>query len=56
MLAAVVPFALETGLVTARGDTSTLRVLTLNTDMVRGPRQPATAYTHYPPFAKCPAG
>ena len=33
MLAAVVPFALETGLVKARGATTTLRVLTLNTDM-----------------------
>lgn len=33
MLAAVVPFALETGLLTAQGDTSTFRVLTLNTDM-----------------------
>jgi len=33
MLAAVVPFALETGLVKPRGDTTTLRVLTLNTDM-----------------------
>jgi 4-oxalomesaconate tautomerase len=33
MLAAVVPFALETGLVRAQGDTTTLRVLTLNTDM-----------------------
>lgn len=33
MLAAVVPFALETGLVGAQGDTTTLRVLTLNTDM-----------------------
>lgn len=33
MLAAVVPFALETGLVQAQGDTTTLRVLTLNTDM-----------------------
>ena len=33
MLAAVVPFALETGLVAARGETTTLRVLTLNTDM-----------------------
>lgn len=33
MLAAVVPFALETGLVTPQGDTTTLRVLTLNTDM-----------------------
>jgi 4-oxalomesaconate tautomerase len=33
MLAAVVPFALETGMVPAQGDTTTLRVLTLNTDM-----------------------
>ncbi|MBU6485078.1 MAG: 4-oxalomesaconate tautomerase [Betaproteobacteria bacterium] len=33
MLAAVVPFALESGMVVARGDTSTYRVLTLNTDM-----------------------
>jgi 4-oxalomesaconate tautomerase len=33
MLAAVVPFALETGLVKPKGDTTTLRVLTLNTDM-----------------------
>src|SRR5271154_4846593 len=33
MLAAVVPFALETGMVKAKGDTTTLRVLTLNTDM-----------------------
>ena len=33
MLAAVVPFALETGLVEAQGATTTLRVLTLNTDM-----------------------
>ncbi len=33
MLAAVVPFALETGLVRPRGDSTTLRVLTLNTDM-----------------------
>jgi 4-oxalomesaconate tautomerase len=33
MLAAVVPFALETGLVAAQGDTSTFRVRTLNTDM-----------------------
>lgn len=33
MLAAVVPFAIETGLVPAQGDTTTLRVLTLNTDM-----------------------
>jgi 4-oxalomesaconate tautomerase len=33
MLAAVVPFALETGMVKPKGDTTTLRVLTLNTDM-----------------------
>lgn len=33
MLAAVVPFALETGMVQAQGDTTSLRVLTLNTDM-----------------------
>ena len=33
MLAAVVPFALETGMVTAKGEQSTFRVLTLNTDM-----------------------
>lgn len=33
MLAAVVPFALETGLAQPRGDASTFRVLTLNTDM-----------------------
>ncbi|MET0264167.1 MAG: 4-oxalomesaconate tautomerase [Duganella sp.] len=33
MLAAVVPFALESGLVAAQGDTTTVRVLTLNTDM-----------------------
>ncbi len=33
MLAAVVPFALETGMVTPRGETSTFRVLTENTGM-----------------------
>ncbi|RYZ13335.1 MAG: 4-oxalomesaconate tautomerase [Comamonadaceae bacterium] len=33
MLAAVVPFALETGLVPVQGETTTVRVLTLNTDM-----------------------
>jgi 4-oxalomesaconate tautomerase len=33
MLAAVVPFALERGLISAQGDTTTVRVLTLNTDM-----------------------
>jgi len=34
MLAAVVPFALESGLITAQGDTTTARVLTLNTGLV----------------------
>ena len=33
MLAAVVPFALETGMMRPQGDETTLRVLTLNTDM-----------------------
>lgn len=33
MLAAVVPFALETGMLAPQGETSTFRVLTLNTDM-----------------------
>lgn len=33
MLAAVVPFALHAGMVKAQGDTTTLRVLTLNSDM-----------------------
>jgi 4-oxalomesaconate tautomerase len=33
MLAAVVPFALETGMVRAQGERTTLRVLTRNTDM-----------------------
>ena len=33
MLAAVVPFALERGLAAPQGETTTLRVLTLNTDM-----------------------
>ena len=33
MLAAVVPFALETGMVAPQGEATTLRVLTLNTDM-----------------------
>ncbi len=32
MLAAVVPFAIESGMVAARGDVTTLRVLMLNTD------------------------
>jgi 4-oxalomesaconate tautomerase len=34
MLAAVVPFAIESGLLTPDADTTTARVLTLNTDMV----------------------
>ena len=34
MLAAVVPFALEQGLLVPTGDTTTARVLTLNTDML----------------------
>jgi 4-oxalomesaconate tautomerase len=34
MLAAVVPFALEAGLITAQGGSTTVRVLTLNTGMV----------------------
>lgn len=33
MLAAVVPFALETGMINPRGDATTVRVLTLNTGM-----------------------
>jgi 4-oxalomesaconate tautomerase len=33
MLAAVVPFALETGMIAPQGATTTVRVLTLNTDM-----------------------
>lgn len=33
MLAAVVPFALERGLIAPQGDTTTVRVLTLNTNM-----------------------
>ena len=34
MLAAVVPFALEKGLIRPQGDTTTVKVLTLNTNMV----------------------
>lgn len=34
MLAAVVPFALEKGLISPQGDTTTVKVLTLNTNMV----------------------
>ena len=52
MLAAVVPFALETGLVQAPGDSTTLRVLTLNTDMqcditVLTPQGPKGRYVEY---------
>jgi 4-oxalomesaconate tautomerase len=52
MLAAVVPFAIETGLVPAQGDTTTLRVLTLNTDMqcditVQTPMTPAGRQMQY---------
>ncbi len=52
MLAGVVPFALETGLLQAQGDTSTFRVLTLNTDMqcditVRTPLGPQGRYVEY---------
>ena len=52
MLAAVVPFALETGLVHAQGDSTTLRVLTLNTDMqcditVLTPQGPKGRYVEY---------
>ncbi len=52
MLAAVVPFALETGLVQAQGDSTTLRVLTLNTDMqcditVLTPQGPKGRYVEY---------
>lgn len=52
MLAAVAPFAIETGLVQAQGDTTTLRVLTLNTDMqcditVRTPLTPTGRWVEY---------
>ncbi len=52
MLAAVVPFALETGLAAAQGDSTTLRVLTLNTDMqcditVRTPMTPGGRRVEY---------
>ena len=42
MLAAVLPFAIERGLVAVQGDTTTARVLTLNTDM----QCDVTAQTH----------
>ncbi len=52
MLAAVVPFALESGLVEPQGDTTTLRVLTRNTDMqcditVRTPMTPTGRRVEY---------
>lgn len=52
MLAAVVPFAIESGLLTARGDTTTARVLTLNTGLtaditVATPQGPAGRYVQY---------
>jgi 4-oxalomesaconate tautomerase len=57
MLAAVVPFALETGMVQAPGDTSTFRVLTLNTDMqcdvtVQTPMTPQGRQVEYEGDAK----
>lgn len=53
MLAAVVPFALERGLVQAQGDSSTFRVLTLNTDMqcdvtVQTPLRPGASISDGP--------
>ncbi|MDN4610441.1 4-oxalomesaconate tautomerase [Arthrobacter sp. IIF3SC--B10] len=52
MLAAVVPFAIESGLLTPVADTTTARVLTLNTDMVAEitvptPMGPAGRYVDY---------
>ena len=52
MLAAVVPFALERGLIEAQGDETTVRVLTLNTDMqcditVQTPMTPAGRQVRY---------
>src|SRR5690606_18802093 len=52
MLAAVVPFALESGLIEAQGDTTTVRVLTRNTDMqcditVRTPMTPTGRRVEY---------
>jgi 4-oxalomesaconate tautomerase len=52
MLAAVLPFALESGLLTPDGDTTTARVLTLNTGLtaeitVRTPLGPAGRYVEY---------
>ncbi|OUM45579.1 PrpF protein [Arthrobacter agilis] len=52
MLAAVVPFAIESGLLTPDEDTTTARVLTLNTDMIAEitvptPMGPAGRYVDY---------
>ncbi|MFD6447651.1 4-oxalomesaconate tautomerase [Promicromonospora sp. NPDC060204] len=52
MLAAVLPFAIETGLLTPRGDTTTARVLTRNTGAVaeitvRTPAGPGGRYVEY---------
>ncbi|MFF4526788.1 4-oxalomesaconate tautomerase [Streptomyces bluensis] len=52
MLAAVVPFAIESGLLVPREDTTTARVLTLNTSMVaeitvRTPEGPSGRYVEY---------
>ena len=52
MLAAVVPFALERGLIEPQGDTTTVRVLTLNTDMqcdvtVQTPMTPSGRHVRY---------
>jgi 4-oxalomesaconate tautomerase len=57
MLAAVVPFALERGLIEAQGDTTTVRVLTLNTDMqcdvtVQTPMTPRGRQVRYDGDAK----
>ena len=57
MLAAVVPFALERGLIEAQGDTTTVRVLTLNTDMqcdvtVQTPMTPMGRQVRYTGDAK----
>ncbi|WP_285246665.1 4-oxalomesaconate tautomerase [Pseudarthrobacter sp. efr-133-R2A-89] len=52
MLAAALPFAIESGLLTPDGDTTTARVLTVNTGMVaeitvRTPMGPAGRYVEY---------
>ena len=57
MLAAVVPFALERGLIEAQGDATTVRVLTLNTDMqcdvtVQTPMSPSGRQVRYDGNAK----